>query len=305
MFRIDNIYKSYKLDFWKKSHYVLNGFSCSVDEGDICGFLGINGAGKSTTLKILMGLTSVDRGNVEFTKPNYKSRMVRYKNIGFMPEAPYFYPHLTARQFAFYMGKLSRVNSLYLPKRVDELSDRLGIGHAMDKKTVEFSKGMMQKLGLICCLLGDAEFLILDEPLSGLDPIGRNEFKVIFKELNKSGKTLFFTSHILSDIEEICQKVIILNRGKLFYQGEIDKLLASKSTFKYKIVCSCNKNLKSPYIDTFEEHNEGIYSYIVSSDNKDKFIYDIISLKKATIISVNEVYPSLESVITKLSKESA
>ena len=205
---------------------VVDNLSLDIKEGVMFGFLGPNGAGKTTTMKMILGLTDCDKGSIKIDDDNSTSIKVK-ERIGYMPEDPYFYDHLSALEFMNFMG------SLFSKKQTDEnnkvLLSEVGLDKVADKKIGHFSKGMKQRLGLAQALVNNPEYLFLDEPLDGLDPIGRREFKQILLKLKKKGKTIFFNSHILSDVEEICDQIGIISKGKLVYSGPVKKFCGNKS----------------------------------------------------------------------------
>lgn len=202
----------------------VRGISLDVYENEIFGFLGPNGAGKTTTIKILVGLIFPTRGSAKIfglpvTEPKARRR------VGFLPENPYLYQYLTALELLDLCGRLLGLHPSDRRKRSRELIERVGLAHAADRPVRKYSKGMMQRLGLAQALLGDPDLLILDEPMTGLDPIGRKEVRDLLLEEKKRGKTLFFSSHILSDVEMLCDRVAIVHRGELAAYGTLGELL--------------------------------------------------------------------------------
>jgi ABC-2 type transport system ATP-binding protein len=186
--------------------------------------LGPNGAGKTTTIKILLGLIFPTHGRAEIYGEPVASPRAR-RRLGFLPENPYLYQYLTALELMDLCGRLVGLPSVERRKRSRELIERVGLAHAADRAVRKFSKGMMQRLGLAQALLGDPDLLVLDEPMTGLDPIGRKEVRDLLLEEKKRGKTLFFSSHILSDVEMICDRVAIVHRGEVAAYGRLDELL--------------------------------------------------------------------------------
>lgn len=205
---------------------VVDNLSLTVKEGVMFGFLGPNGAGKTTTMKMIMGLTEISHGSILID--DIDSNIIRVKErIGYMPEDPYFYDHLTAMEFMNFMASLFK--SSKQPTANSQLLKEVGLENTAHKKIGYFSKGMKQRLGLAQALVNDPEYIFLDEPLDGLDPIGRREFKQILLSLKKKGKTIFFNSHILSDVEEICDQIGVINKGKLIYSGSVKQFCGNKS----------------------------------------------------------------------------
>jgi ABC-2 type transport system ATP-binding protein len=220
--RLDNIHRSFKTHFWHKEKEVLKGISLEIYEGEIFGFLGPNGAGKTTTIKIITGLIKADSGSVSIFGNSADSIAIK-KRIGFLPESPYFYEHLTGYEFLKVNALLSNVTDY--KDKVLELLNRVGLTDTMSLSLSKYSRGMLQRIGIAQALIGDPDILILDEPLSGLDPIGRKEIKDLIINENKKGKTVFFSSHILPDAEEVCNRIGIIMEGKIMEVGELTKLL--------------------------------------------------------------------------------
>jgi ABC-2 type transport system ATP-binding protein len=202
----------------------VRGISFEVREGEIFGFLGPNGAGKTTTIKMLIGLIFPTRGEARIDGRSVSDPRAR-RRLGFLPENPYLYQYLTGMELMDLCGRLVGLPGVERRKRSSELIERVGLASAADRAVRKYSKGMMQRLGLAQALLGDPDLLILDEPMTGLDPIGRKEVRDLLLEEKKRGKTLFFSSHILSDVEMLCDRVAIVNRGALTAYGALDELL--------------------------------------------------------------------------------
>ncbi|MDO9181766.1 MAG: ABC transporter ATP-binding protein [Bacteriovorax sp.] len=286
MIEFNNITKKFKTNFWAKEYLAVDNISFEIAAGDLVGFLGANGAGKTTLIKILMDFSRQTAGGVIFDKSMGQSLSEIKSKIGYLPERPYLYPHLTGREFLEYVGKINSIDSEALVKKIKYWTGKMQIEHALDKLTKEYSKGMLQRLGFVSCLIHDPILLVLDEPLSGLDPIGRRDFKKIMLELNKSGVTIFFSSHIVSDVEEICNKVIFIEKGKLVYEGNIDTLLMKHTSDLYTV-----KTLREGRIEIAHLRNE----------EKNAFLEEMIS-KKIEIIEIEKEKISLEEIIYKIKK---
>lgn len=214
---------------------VLDGLSLSVRQGEIYGFLGPNGSGKTTTIKVLMGLIRATAGTAEiFGKP--AGDVPTRRRIGFLPESPYFYDYLTAEEFLAFYGNLSGMGRDRLRVRVPQLLEMVGLAEARTRQLRKFSKGMLQRVGLAQALIHDPELVILDEPMSGLDPIGRKQVRDLILGLRDEGKTVFFSTHIIPDVEMICDRVVVIVKGKLLTMGRVDEL-AHAHTQSVEIVC--------------------------------------------------------------------
>ena len=219
--------KTYTVGFWRKQpKHALRPLNLTVEEGEIFGFLGPNGAGKTTTLKMLMGLIFPSAGSarilgMEIDDPRMKAQ------IGFLPEQPYFYDYLTARELLEYFGHLSGVDSKQLSRKVNEVLQRVGLPDAAGVQLRKFSKGMLQRVGIAQAILHDPKVVFFDEPMSGLDPMGRREVRDLMVQLKHEGKTVFFSTHILSDAEALCDRVAIINKGELQGVGAVADLTSS------------------------------------------------------------------------------
>lgn len=222
--RVHDLRKNFRTGFWRRRQETLKGISFSVPRGAAVGYLGANGAGKTTTLKILVGLLDQDSGEAEVLGLPVHDTAYR-RRVGFLPENPYFYEHLTAREGLAFYGGLSRMDPADVKGRSGPLLERVGLDHAMDRRLGGFSKGMRQRLGLAQSLLHDPELLILDEPISGLDPFGRKLVKDLILEERARGKTILFSSHILADVEEVCDFAVIVSGGLVTASGTVQELL--------------------------------------------------------------------------------
>jgi ABC-2 type transport system ATP-binding protein len=209
MINIKNLHKS----------YALHGINLDIEPGELFAYIGPNGAGKSTTIKILLGLTNPDEGSVELVEKKY---------IGYLPENPYFYTHLTATEVLQFYAKIFNIKN----PDIKSILERVDLLHAKDKRLGDFSKGMLQRVGIAQALINNPRLLILDEPMSGLDPLGRKKIKEIILQEKKKGTTIFLSSHILSDVQDLADRVAIINLGRLKYEGlpgeDLEKLFISK-----------------------------------------------------------------------------
>jgi len=229
-------YGRVKVRLKNRKRVALEGLNLDVEEGEIFGLLGPNGAGKTTSLKILMGIIFATRGEASIMGRPLGDRSVKAR-IGFLPENPYFYDYLRGWEFLDYYGQLYGMESARRKKRIPELLDLVGLETAANIPLKGYSKGMLQRIGLAQALLNDPRIIFLDEPQSGLDPFGRKEVRDIILQLKQEGKTVFFSSHILSDAELICDRVAILNKGKLLRCGPLHEMLSAKIK-EYEVVVS-------------------------------------------------------------------
>jgi len=224
---VENLHKTFRIGFFRKRIEAVRGVGFSVKRGEIFGFVGPNGAGKTTSIKMMLQLIYPDRGSVKIFGTPTGDPAARAR-LGYLPENPYIYTYLRPLEFLDLCGQLTRLDGPTRRRRSHELVERLGLSHALDRPIGRFSKGMMQRLGVCQALLHEPELLILDEPFSGLDPIGRKDIRDILLEQKAAGKTLLFTSHVLSDVELLCSRVAIVQRGALVACGDLRDLLDRK-----------------------------------------------------------------------------
>ena len=217
---------------------VVNNLSLTIKRGAVFGFLGPNGAGKTTTIKMIVGLTTPDFGRVTIGGKSPDHALTR-DIIGFMPEAPYFYDHLTGLEFLQFCSQLFSPPS-YTQEHYTQILKKVGIYEARNQMIRTYSKGMKQRLGFAQAIVNDPHYIFLDEPLDGLDPIGRRELKKIIKELKHLGKTIFFNSHILFDTEELCDEIGIIHNGMLLYAGAVKEFTNGK-TLEEQFVATVEK----------------------------------------------------------------
>jgi ABC-2 type transport system ATP-binding protein len=221
---INELYKTYRIGFFRKRVDAVRGISFQVNRGEIFGFIGPNGAGKTSTIKSILRLIFPTKGSIRlFGLPNSDCR-ARLR-LGYLPENPYIYQYLKPLEFLELCGRLTEMKAKKRRARSQELIERLSLAHAVDRPIGKFSKGMLQRLGLAQALLHEPELLVLDEPFSGLDPIGRKDVRDVLLEHRDQGKTLLFTSHTLSDVEMLCDRVAIVKQGKISAYGTLDALL--------------------------------------------------------------------------------
>jgi ABC-2 type transport system ATP-binding protein len=224
--RIEELTKDYAVGFWRKRPYrALDRLSLQVEPGEVFGFLGPNGAGKTTTLKLLMQLIFPTSGHAEVLGKPVGDVAAR-RRIGFLPENPYFYDYLSAEELLTYFAQLFGFSAAEQKARVSSLLDRVGIGAERRLQLRKFSKGMVQRVALAQALINDPDVIFLDEPMSGLDPLGRRDIRNLILELRDRGRTVFFSSHILSDAEALCSRVAVVAGGRLAASGRLADILA-------------------------------------------------------------------------------
>jgi len=295
----ENLTKIYgkKRKFGKSTSVeALVDLNLEVKRGEIFGFLGPNGAGKSTTLKILTNLIFPTRGRawifgIPFT--DEKARM----SVGFLPESPVFYDYLTAEEFLLYLGNLYGLRGKYLSQRVNELIDWVGLTPHKKRFLRKFSKGMLQRVGIAQALLHNPDLVLLDEPTSGLDPLGRKMVLDLIKNLRDEGKTVFFSTHILSDVEAVADRVGIIVNGRLKKVGSLSILLEGKNM--YEVKAEGIKDEVLPLLKIYSkkvEREDGKAKILVSSEKVIWPIMDILRKKGAKLLSVEQKRKTLEEV---------
>lgn len=221
--RVQNLKKTFRVGFWRKRVEAVRNVTFGVRESEIFGIVGPNGAGKTTTMKIIMNLILADDGEVEiFGEPSTRTESRR--RLGYLPEEPYFYDHLTVTELLHYYGSLHGMSNRDIADRTGELLELVGLDDVPKRRLREFSKGMRQRAGIAQALINDPELVILDEPQSGLDPVGRKEVRDLIFDLREEGRTVVFSSHILVDVEAVCDRVAIMNEGKLVEVADLDEL---------------------------------------------------------------------------------
>ncbi len=221
---VTDLHKKYKSNLGRKAAYPVNGLSFTVAPNEVFGFLGRNGAGKTTTIKILCSLLKPTSGTASIRGVKAQSRAAR-RLIGYLPENPYFYEYLTPRETIDFYGRLRGLSRSDREEQWRTISDLLDLRPIAERRVRGFSKGMRQRLGFGVAMVGDPQVLILDEPMSGLDPVGRRQIRELIHLLRERGKTVFFSSHVLGDVEQICDRVGILVDGKLSTEGRVSDLL--------------------------------------------------------------------------------
>jgi len=223
----EHLAKTYVLGFFRKKVQAVRDVSIEVKQGQIFGLLGPNGAGKTTTLKVCMGLVRPTKGTVQVL--GHKVGNIKAKQrLGYLPETPYFYDYLTGRELLVFMAKLFDLGRVDARRRADELLEQVGLTRSADLALRRYSKGMLQRVGLAQALINDPELVILDEPLTGLDPLGRRDLRKIILQLREAGKTVVLSSHILSDVEMLADLVAIVVRGRMVSSGPLHELLNAR-----------------------------------------------------------------------------
>jgi ABC-2 type transport system ATP-binding protein len=293
---IDNLTKDFQVGFWKKHPIrALDKLNLQVHQGEIFGFLGPNGAGKTTTLKLLMNLLYPTSGEARILGDSVGSVEMRRK-IGYLPENPYFYDYLTSVELLTYVGRLFGFQQPALSKKVDFLIDAVGLAESRNIQLRKFSKGMVQRIGIAQAIVNDPEIVFLDEPMSGLDPLGRMKVRQIIGSLKARGVTVFFSSHILPDVEALCDRVAILNQGKLQEAGTLEEILKIKSEEREVILAGSTPEMLDALKQMGEEARPmGNRLHLrVGSSMQMEALLSFVFKNKLELISVSPIRPSLE-----------
>lgn len=225
--KTEGLTKDYRTGFWRTRVRVLHDLNLEIEEGEIFGYLGPNGAGKTTTLKLLMGLIHPTAGRAWILGREISDVAVK-AHVGFLPENPYFYDYLTGREFLHFYGQLFGIPYRERRRRIEELLETMGLGETGGLQLRKYSKGMLQRIGLAQALINDPKLVVLDEPMSGLDPAGRKEVRDLILTLKAKGKTVFFSTHIIPDVEMICDRIGIIVAGRLIRVGPLEELLGNE-----------------------------------------------------------------------------
>jgi ABC-2 type transport system ATP-binding protein len=286
--------KTYSVGFWRKRpKRALHPLQLTVEDGEIFGFLGPNGAGKTTTLKLLMGLVFPTSGSArilgrEWTDPCVKAQ------IGFLPEQPYFYDHLTAHELLEYYGQLSGVPAKQRKQRVEQVLEQVGLRDVQGVQLRKFSKGMLQRVGIGQAILHDPKLVFFDEPMSGLDPMGRREVRDLMEQLKHEGKTVFFSTHILSDAEALCDRVAIIHKGELRGVGAIEDLTSGVQG-KVEVTWQGTQVPASIKALGAECHVTGDRVRAIIAESQQDAMIDALRRERQRLIAITPVRTSLEA----------
>jgi ABC-2 type transport system ATP-binding protein len=299
--QIEHLSKVFRVGFWGRRVTAVDQLSLDVQRGEVFGFLGPNGAGKTTTLKMLMGLIYPTSGRAWILGHPVGDRAAKAK-LGFLPESPYFYEYLSSREFLNFYGHLFGLWGKGLNRRVDELLELVGMTHARDLQLRKFSKGMLQRVGIAQALINEPELVVLDEPMSGLDPVGRKEVRDLIFRLKESGKTVLFSSHILHDAELLCDRVAMILKGKLVACGHVSDLIERGTTQQVEMVIDRLSPEGLAHLRALDGkvamHGERVLVALKSQRQVDEAL-EIIRSAKAKLISLTPHKASLEDLFIR------
>jgi ABC-2 type transport system ATP-binding protein len=304
--KTEGLSKTFRVGFWGRAVTALEHLDLEVHQGEIFGFLGPNGAGKTTTLKILMGLIYPTSGKGWILGRPIGDVHVK-QNIGFLPEAPYFYDYLTGEEFLRFYGQLFGLHGKTLAYRIDELLQSVGLAAARQLQLRKFSKGMLQRIGIAQALINDPHLVVLDEPMSGLDPVGRKEIRDLILHLKHQGKTIFFSSHILHDAELLCDRVAILLKGRLVALGKVSELLGAASTQSIEAIVdgldAQGQDLVRKIAAKVIPQGDRVL-IVLQGQSQVNELLDLIRGRKASLISLTPHQSSLEDLFMREVKSS-
>ena len=296
--RIDNLQKKFRLGFIPKTRQILKGITFSVREGEIFGYLGPNGAGKTTTIKCLLDLIHPDAGTIEIFGRSHLSPHSR-QTLGFLPENPYFYDYLTATEFLAFTADLFGLDRMEKKERIARLLKLVGLERAAGLPLRKFSRGMLQRAGLAQALINDPKLVILDEPLGGMDPIGRKEIRDIIVRFKDEGKTVFFTSHILQDIEMICDHVAIIVGGRIVSQGSLHDLISERVLFTEVTVSGLEPGELAGLGESLSVHGGKVLLKVFEEDKVGR-VLELVREKKGRIDSLVPRTETLEDIFVNM-----
>src|SRR5882672_6337435 len=300
--RIDALTKDYAIGFWRRHTYrALDRLTLDIERGEIFGFLGPNGAGKTTTLKLLTQLVFPTSGRAEILgRP--VGDLATKRRIGYLAENPYFYDHLTAEELLAYFAALFGYSRAECRARASRLLDEVGIGPERKLQLRKFSKGMLQRVGIAQALINDPELVIFDEPMSGLDPLGRRDVRALILRLRDRGCTVFFSSHVLSDAEALCNRVAILAKGRLVTAGRLNEMLAFRVRGWELVIAGATDALMASMASRIRRAvkiSEGRYTLDLPLEPPPELLLADLTAVGAHMVSLNPIRETLEDVFVE------
>ncbi len=298
--KITDLHKSFKTGFLLKKKKILKGINLEVERGEIFGYLGPNGAGKTTTIKCLLGLIFPEKGEIRILGQPYLSLSAK-ERIGFLPENPYFYDYLTATEFLEFYSQLYQISSNKKVERIQELIRLVGLEKSAHLQLRKFSRGMLQRIGLAQALLNEPSIVFLDEPLGGLDPLGRKEIRDIIVRLGEEGKTVFLSSHILQDIEMICDRVAIIVNGEIINSGALQDLISEKIHFTEVILSGLKEDRLRDLSESCVSSGDRIFLKI-TDEGKLEEVLELVHSQKGKIHSLIPRTETLEDLFVEMVK---
>jgi ABC-2 type transport system ATP-binding protein len=307
--QVHNLTKDYKIGFLKKTSVrALDQLSLEVKKGEIFGFLGPNGAGKTTTLKILMRLIYPTGGEATILGKPLDDALMRTR-IGYLPENPYFYDYLSGRELLAYSAALFGIPAKAAKTRADHLLKLVGLEkERANRQLRKYSKGMLQRIGIAQALINDPEVVFMDEPMSGLDPLGRREVRDLMLSLREQNKTVFFSSHILSDVEALCDRAAILSKGKLIRCGTVQELTGEEAAFEVMATGINSSSLQQlsqalPFASSLSLTPNGVH-FVLPDNSRFGEAIKAVDLCGGKVLSINPKRASLEDIFSSVDQTS-
>jgi ABC-2 type transport system ATP-binding protein len=297
--RIRSLKKTFRTGLRRKRTPALRGLDLEVSAGEVFGFLGPNGAGKTTTIKILVGLLRADGGKAEmFGRPVDQARA--RMRVAYLPELPDFYDYLTPIEFLEHCGRLEGITGKTLAERIPVLLQRAGLDPSEKRQLRKFSKGMLQRVGLAQTMLSEPDLYILDEPMGGLDPLGRRWVKELIGELGRRGKTVFFSSHVLAEAEAVCDRVAFIHQGRLLAQGSLRELLkAHADTWEILVAGESVRRDRNVVSKTTAIEPAGTDTRLIAADDGPDELLRALLAGAHRVLSANQRHDSLEEVFVR------
>jgi ABC-2 type transport system ATP-binding protein len=292
---VSGVAKSFRTGFWMRRVQAVVDISFDVGKGEIFGVVGPNGAGKTTTIKMLTGLVLPDTGSIHIGGARVPDLGVR-RLIGYLPENPYFYEHLKIHELLHFYGQMHGIDSATLKKRVPKLIEKVGLGHATDRRISKFSKGMRQRAGLAQALINDPQLVILDEPQTGLDPFGRKDVRDLIIELKSEGKTVIFSSHILPDVEAVCDRVVLIHKGVVLDVGTLEDLTGNRVK-SYEVIAHDVKDVPKMVIS--QQIQGGAYILGLATESDLQACLQALVHQGAKVTAVSTRREDLEDVLVR------
>lgn len=293
--RVDSLIKDFRKGFFRKKTRVLKNISFEVNQGEIFGVIGPNGAGKTVTFKSVMGFISPTSGNIKIFGQDNSKYLLKEK-LGYLPENPYFYEYLTGFELLNYMGSLHGIHGKHLLDRINYLLDRVNLTKSAGVQLRKYSKGMLQRIGIAQAIINDPDFVIFDEPMSGLDPLGRREVRDLILELKNNGKTVILSSHILSDLEALCDRVCFIFHGEVVKQGNLADLLSEIESGYEAIIRKNSKVTQQLFGNNVVIEQRGEFIALIFDEQHKNNILQSIHSNQIDLVSFHPIRKSLENI---------
>ncbi len=296
--KIQNVRQAFRSGFWMRATEILSDITLSIPEGSVYGVLGPNGAGKTTLIHLIAGFKTPKAGSIQVCGLEANTQASRAQ-IGYLPERPYFADFLTGEGFLFYMGRLAGMEDAEIAARIPTVLQQVGMSHAAKLELKKYSKGMLQRIGIAQAILHDPKIILFDEPMSGLDPMGRQEVRELLVQLSRLGKTIIFSTHMMQDVEAICTHACMIKKGQLAMEGPIESFFAQQLTKTQVVLRGITEQAFRALSSKWESVERGPWGWLgVLPDAKSagKIAHDATE-QGAEIVSIKPVRPQLEEIL--------